>query len=139
MLHYMKSITVLLVLAFLYSCSIQGHDEFKGYLVYDEELVGFYPCGDKKTFGINRDDEVNLWSIYQNTKKYIREPIYIEVKALIKKEGEYGSGLVPEPIDQYLLIKEINKIENHKEIGCDAKVPRSRELDPKIWGNNGKK
>ena len=113
------------IFIFLLSQVCFGSDEYKGYFVHDEEMTGFYPCGGGDALGIDLNSDIDVWSIYQNQKTYLREPIYIEATAVLSSEGLFGYGLVPEPVEKYLQISEIKKIENHAAVGCGAVVSGS--------------
>lgn len=113
-------IPALILLSFV-STSL-GAENFRGYLVYDEEWVGFYPCGGGEPYGINYEGELDVRSIYQSHKTYVREPIYFEVVAELSDRGDYGYGLVPEPANSYLLITQVIKIERQETMGCGAKT-----------------
>ena len=131
MLNTIKVVLILSALFFLSSCAKLEDNKFKGYLVYDEELIGFFPCGRKQPYGINDNGKIDISAIYQNKKTYIREPIYFEVQAIIKLEGWFGVGLESQPVKEYLQVTAINVIGKKDKLICETRgIPREVELDP---------
>jgi len=97
--------------------------EYKGYLVNDEEMTGFFPCGGGPSYGLSWDHEVNLRAIYQKYKTKIREPIYFEFTARETEIGDYGVGLSGQKSHSYLRVSEIKNAQRHLNMGCGAKYP----------------
>ena len=117
----MTHMKLLLLAAFLVplSCFAQSRI-YDGYVVYDEEMVGFYPCGGGAPLGIDYSGDLDVRSLYQNNKRYLREPLYVEVIGKETQNGLFGLGTVPEPAESYLLIEQVSSIEHHEELRCGA-------------------
>lgn len=122
MINMSRFLTILLLVI---SAPVVLAQEFEGYLVYDEEMVGFYPCGGGEPFGIDYSGDLDIRLIYQNLKTYLREPLYFKVSAEPTEFGEYGWGLIPEPASSYLKITEIKLFEKHESVVCGAIIPGS--------------
>lgn len=102
--------------------------EYSGYLVVDEEMVGFFPCGGGAPFGLASDHEL-LANAYRKYKQFLREPLYFVFEAKITGEGTYGIGMVDEKISRYLDANKIKRIERHERVTCGAIIPIDVEIE----------
>ena len=90
---------------------------FNGYLVYDEEWIGFYRCGGE-VYGLDESSNLDIYSMYQKEKSGFRKLLYLELVAEITENGIYTFGLSSPPKDINLRITKIKKIENHDSPKC---------------------
>ena len=113
---------------FLCFQAASASETYSGYIVYDEELIGFFPCGGAKPAGLS-DGKIDIPKIYKSHKSYLREPLYFEFLAIRSDVGIFGYGPTSEPVDLNLEVTKIRKIQRHSEITCGARVPREIKIE----------
>ncbi|GAB2529068.1 hypothetical protein GCM10008940_34800 [Microbulbifer agarilyticus] len=97
--------------------SATDQSNFKGYLVYDEEWIGFYHC-EGEVYGLDESRNLDIYSIYQKEKSGFRKLLYVELNAEVTEKGIYTFGVSSPPKDINLRITKIKKTENHDPLKC---------------------
>lgn len=121
-----KLFLMILIASFCSSASAQK--EYKGFLVIDQEMKGFFPCGGGKAVGIGEGDKL-LEKTYLKYKKSPREPLYFVFLGEETSTGEYGIGPVLAPASTYLKSDTILRVERHERITCGAKIPSDTRIE----------
>jgi|GEM_PF-3284373 len=65
---------------------------FKGYLVDDEEMIGFWGCDAAEPTSFTDPIDIGVTERYWLLKKNIREPIYFEIEGVLSDDGGFGYG-----------------------------------------------
>ncbi len=102
---------------------------FSGYVIDDEELIGFFSCSGSKGMSFTDVGNTNISNEYALRKAKIREPIYVEFVGRIAGEGRAGWGLAGEPWERNVEIKSIKKIERIFPEDCKARAPFEIEVE----------
>ncbi|WP_444901993.1 hypothetical protein ACJJIG_02450 [Microbulbifer sp. SSSA007] len=102
---------------------ISDYRVFKGYIVDDEELSGFFECGGKVGVSFTDTGGTGIYKEYLARKVKLREPIYVEVVGRITDDGGPGWGMAGEPWDQNLEIRELQRIKRLLPVACGARPP----------------
>ncbi|MBB5213315.1 hypothetical protein [Microbulbifer hydrolyticus] len=102
---------------------VSDHRTFKGYIVNDEELSGFFECGGKIGVSFTDAGKTGIYKEYSARKVKLREPIYVEVVGRITDDGGSGWGMAGEPWDQNLEIFELHRVERLLPVACGARPP----------------
>lgn len=109
--------------ALYYTQSVEAESQwrtFRGYIVHDEELSGFWECGGIEGRSFTDVGHSNVIRRYANYKANIREPVYIEFSGRIAGEGGRGWGLAGEPWSSNVEIREVIDMRRQMPIGCGS-------------------
>jgi len=98
----------LLTLSFLLASSAFGAETYSGYIVYDEEMIGFYPCGGGSPYGLAQS-KVDIQNLYRSYKEYLREPLFFELQADLVDSGAFVFGPASEPVENNIQVVKVNK------------------------------
>lgn len=101
---------------------------YSGYLVYDEEMIGFFPCGGGEPTGLSHSD-IDIRQIYRSHKSHLREPLYFEFDASQSDKGIFVYGPSSEPVDKYLEVEKVHIIQRHSEDTCGASIIREIKVE----------
>ncbi|WP_444901372.1 hypothetical protein ACJJIG_17655 [Microbulbifer sp. SSSA007] len=112
-----KVFLCMLILSWSIIAKATDQSSFKGYLVYDEEWVGFYHCG-SDVYGLDDSSDLDIYSMYQKEKSGFRKLLYVELIAEVTNIGIYTFGLSSPPRDINLRITKIIKTEKHDSPKC---------------------
>ncbi|WP_444884509.1 hypothetical protein [Microbulbifer sp. PSTR4-B] len=130
-----KSILFMLMLSWSAITNAKDQSSFKGYLVYDEEWIGFYCCeGD--VYGLDESSDLDIYSMYQEKKSGFRKLLYVELIAEVTNKGIYTFGPSSPPKDINLRITKVVKTENHNSPVCsiasEAKIITIYDEAPEV-------
>jgi len=97
--------------------------QFSGYVVDDEELIGFFSCSGSVGMSFTDIGNTGISTKYRQRKTQIREPIYVEFIGRIAGPGGPAWGMAGEPWEDNVEIKSLTKIERAFPENCKARRP----------------
>ena len=111
--------TFLFILIFSWPVIASAIDQskFKGYLVYDEEWIGFYRCGGE-VYGLDGSGGLDISAMYQREKSGLRELLYVELLAEVTNQGLYTFGPSSPQKEKNLRIRKVIRTEHHESPKC---------------------
>lgn len=101
---------------------------FKGYIVNDEELSGFWECGGVEGRSFTDVGNTGVSSMYLNYRAVIREPVYVEFIGRVAGEGGPGWGMAGEPWGSNIEIREVQTMYREVPIKCGSGAYSESEI-----------